>query len=52
MHLQVSDDLHGIVRGGQIVLIPCDCPGKNLPYHLPEIRLPAFAASFFPVVIP
>jgi hypothetical protein len=50
MHLQVGDDLHGVVRGGQVVLVPCHChPG---PCILPEIRLPAFAASFYPVTIP
>lgn len=52
MHLQVGNDLHGIVHGGQVVLVPCRCPGKGLPYYLPEIRLPAFAVSFFPVDLP
>ena len=51
MHLQVGDDLHGIVREGRIVLVPCTCPGKNRPYYLPEIRLPAFAAAFYPVAL-
>ena len=50
MHLQVGDDLHGIVRGDQIVLVPCTCPPG--PYILPEIRLPAFMASFYPVTLP
>lgn len=49
MHLQVGNDLHGIVRGNQIVLVPCNCPYKHVPSMLPEIKLPEFAASFFPM---
>jgi hypothetical protein len=47
MHLQVGDDLHGIVRGEQIVLVPCTCPPGL--YSPTEVRLPAFAAAFYPV---
>lgn len=47
MHLQVGNDLHGVVRGAQVVLVPCRCPPG--PYRLPEIRLPEFAVSFFPI---
>jgi hypothetical protein len=52
MHLMVGDDLHGIVRRGQVVLVPCRCPGLHLPFYLPETRLPAAMAAFFPIAIP
>lgn len=49
MHLQVGDNLHGIVKGNQIILVPCNCPWKHVPSMLPEIKLPEFATAFFPV---
>lgn len=52
MHLMVGDSLHGIVRSGQVVLVPCTCTGRGLPWYLPETRLPAFAAAFFPLALP
>lgn len=52
MHLQVGDDLHGVVRNGQVVLVPCHCPPRTGSEPWPEVWLPAFAASFCPVTIP
>lgn len=49
MHLQVGNDLHGIVQEGQIVLVPCECPWKHVPSMLPEIKLPEGAEKFFPI---
>jgi hypothetical protein len=49
MHLQVGEDLHGEVRDGKVVLVPCFCPEG--PYLLPEVRLPAQAAVLFPVAL-
>lgn len=49
MHLQVGDNLHGVVQGGRIVLVPCNCPYKHVPAMLPEIKLPEFAEAFFPM---
>lgn len=49
MHLQVGDDLHGVVQKGRIVLVPCGCPWYHVPSMLPEIKLPAFATAFFPM---
>lgn len=49
MHLQVGDNLHGVVQGGRIVLVPCNCLWRHVPSMIPEIKLPAFAEAFFPV---
>jgi hypothetical protein len=56
MHLQVGDNLHGVVRGNQIVLVPCTCgpPAIPSPFFpdaepLPEVKLPAATAMLFPV---
>lgn len=49
MHLKVGDDLHGIVYGGQILLVPCTCPLD--PGRMPEIKLPAPAAACCPVAL-
>lgn len=47
MHLQVGDDLHGIVRNGKVVLVPCTCR-NDVPWTLsPEVKLPASAAVLF-----
>jgi hypothetical protein len=46
MHLKVGEDLHGIVRNGKVVLVPCFCP--NLPLlFCPDVQLPASAAVLF-----
>ena len=47
MHLRIGEDLHGVVRGGKVVLVPCHCR-NDVPWTLsPEVKLPASAAILF-----
>ena len=47
MHLQIGEDLHGIVRDGKVVLVPCHCR-NDVPWTLsPEVKLPASTAVLF-----
>jgi hypothetical protein len=46
MHLQIGDDLHGIVRNGKVVLVPRHCLSTHWTVS-PEVKLPASAAVLF-----